>query len=279
LTATSSTAATWQTPASSSIPKADAAGTVDAITADFSPDVSLADKTIVAVVAAGANTSTTPTFAPDGLTAHTIVKQGGQALLAGDIPAAGFVAILEYNLANTRWELMNAGKTTLPNGTTATTQSAGDNSTKVATTAYSDNKTKSFARAYLATSTQTISTGTETKVLLNTETFDNLGEFDSTTNNRFTATTAGYYSVSGSVRYVNISTGYRYYCQFAKNGVVCSSSGISGSSTAGITIPISDLIYLNINDYLELYTYQDTGSDATVKPDATSTFLSIQKIH
>jgi len=56
-----------------------------------------------------------------------------------------------------------------------------------------------------------------------------------------------------------------------------SSSGISGSSTAGITIPISDLIYLNINDYLELYTYQDTGSDATVKPDATSTFCLYKK--
>lgn len=107
LTATSSTAATWQTPSSSGIPKADASGTVDTITADFSPDISLTDKTLVAVVAAGANTSTTPTFAPDGLTAHTIVKQGGQALLAGDIPAAGFVMLLEYNLANTRWELLN----------------------------------------------------------------------------------------------------------------------------------------------------------------------------
>jgi len=86
---------------------ASAAGTVDAITADFDPNISLADKTIVAVIASGANTSTTPTFAPDGLTTHTITKDGGSALLAGDIPAAGFVMMLEYNLANTRWELLN----------------------------------------------------------------------------------------------------------------------------------------------------------------------------
>lgn len=89
------------------IPIAAAGGTVDAITADYTPNVSLADRTVCMVVAAGANTTTTPTFAPDGLTAHTIVKQGGAALVAGDIVAAGMVCILEYNLANTRWELLN----------------------------------------------------------------------------------------------------------------------------------------------------------------------------
>jgi len=92
---------------SNGVPVAGASGTVDAITADFSPDIALDDKTLVAVVAAGANTSTTPTFAPDGLTAHTITKDGGSALLAGEIPASGFVMLLEYNLANTRWELLN----------------------------------------------------------------------------------------------------------------------------------------------------------------------------
>ena len=89
------------------IPVAAAAGTVDDITADYTPDVALTDLKMVAVVAAGANTSTTPTFAPDGLTARTIVKNGGQALAAGDISGAGHVVILEYNLANTRWELLN----------------------------------------------------------------------------------------------------------------------------------------------------------------------------
>jgi len=84
-----------------------ASGTVDAITADYSPDISLADLTLVAFVASGSNTSTTPTFSPDGLTAHAVTKQGGSALLAGDIPAAGYVALVEYNLANTRWELLN----------------------------------------------------------------------------------------------------------------------------------------------------------------------------
>ncbi|OGT54238.1 MAG: hypothetical protein A3E01_00175 [Gammaproteobacteria bacterium RIFCSPHIGHO2_12_FULL_63_22] len=109
-----------------SILVATAGGTVDAITATFSPAIALADQTLVAVVCAGANTSTAPTFAPNGLTARTITRGGGQVLLAGSIPAAGFVALLEYNLANTRWELLNPYPppsgltTTVVSGTTQT---------------------------------------------------------------------------------------------------------------------------------------------------------------
>jgi hypothetical protein len=89
------------------LPVATAAGTVNAITATFSPAITLADKTIVAIVASGANTISNPTFNPNGLGAGTITKKGGQILVAGDIPAANAVCFLEYNLANTRWELAN----------------------------------------------------------------------------------------------------------------------------------------------------------------------------
>lgn len=89
------------------IPIANAAGTVDAITADYSPNITLSDRRLCAFIASGANTSTTPTFAPDGLTAHTIVKHGGAALDVGDIPAIEAVCILQYDLTHTRWELLN----------------------------------------------------------------------------------------------------------------------------------------------------------------------------
>ena len=89
------------------IPTTVATGTVDIITATYSPAISLKDKTIVALISSGPNTSIAPTFAPNGLLAHTITSRGGRALLAGDTGQAGFVMLLEYNLANTRWELMN----------------------------------------------------------------------------------------------------------------------------------------------------------------------------
>lgn len=89
------------------IPSAAGEGTVDAITATFSPALTLTDLTTCCVTATGANLTTTPTFAPNSLTAHTITRLGGQALRPGDISGAGHVLLLQYNLANTRWELLN----------------------------------------------------------------------------------------------------------------------------------------------------------------------------
>mgnify|MGYP001161875506 FL=1 len=105
------TGATGAQGPSGTLPIAVAAGTVDAITANFTPDLTLSDMMLCAIVASGANVTTTPSFAPDGLTAHTIVKKGGSALVAGDIPGALAVCVLEYNLANTRWELLNPSVT------------------------------------------------------------------------------------------------------------------------------------------------------------------------
>ncbi len=92
------------------IPQAQAGGTVDAITATFEPAFTAAeleDGTLFLVEAAGANTSTTPSFAPDGLTARTITKNGGQALAAGEIRAAGHKLLLAYDASSTRYELLN----------------------------------------------------------------------------------------------------------------------------------------------------------------------------
>jgi hypothetical protein len=89
------------------IPSAQASGTVNAITADYSPDVSLSGEPLVALISSGENTSVTPTFSPDGNTARNIVKNGGQTLDAGDIGPLGHVALLQYSLSNTRWELLN----------------------------------------------------------------------------------------------------------------------------------------------------------------------------
>lgn len=81
--------------------------TSDAYTATYTPALTtLADGQLCFFRAAGANTTTTPTFAPNGLTAHPITKIGGTALAVADIQASQEV-ILRYNLTSTRWELMN----------------------------------------------------------------------------------------------------------------------------------------------------------------------------
>lgn len=86
---------------------ADATGTVDAITATFSPPLVLRDNQEVRVRASGANTISNPTFDPNGAGALPIVKEGSRALAIGDIGRVDHELILNYNLANTEWELLN----------------------------------------------------------------------------------------------------------------------------------------------------------------------------
>jgi hypothetical protein len=85
-----------------------AGGTADAITAAYSPSIgTLVDGQLFYVRAGAANATTTPTFSPNGNTARTITKIGGAALSVGDIAGANHELILRYNLANTRYELLN----------------------------------------------------------------------------------------------------------------------------------------------------------------------------
>lgn len=114
-----------------------AGGTADAITAGYVPTVTaLVDGMTLYVRAAYANATTTPTFAPDGLTAHTITKLGGVALIAGDIYGAGHEMILRYRASATRWELLNpatiGGVSVSVDDSTFRIQNTSDNTKKIA---------------------------------------------------------------------------------------------------------------------------------------------------
>lgn len=85
-----------------------ATGTADAILAAYTPAIlSPIDGLLLGVRASAANATTTPTFTPDDLTPHVIVKRGATALVAGDIPGAGAELLLRFNLATGKWVLLN----------------------------------------------------------------------------------------------------------------------------------------------------------------------------
>lgn len=87
-----------------------------AITGAYTPDgyvvtftnvpASLTDGMEIHVRAPAANTTTNPKLNVNALGAYSIVKQGGAALGAADIHNLHEL-VLRYNLANTRWELLN----------------------------------------------------------------------------------------------------------------------------------------------------------------------------
>lgn len=99
---------------------ANAGGTVDAITAAFSPAIAAlpaAPGTLsVFVRAGGANVTTIPTFKADTTAAKTIVKGNNVPLVAGDIAGAGHWLELQYDATLDKWVLQNPATGVIPRG-------------------------------------------------------------------------------------------------------------------------------------------------------------------
>lgn len=149
----------------------DGGGTADAITAAYSPAITaLVDGQICNVRATAANATTTPTFSPNGLTARTIVKNGGQALVAGDIYGDGHQLILRYDLTNTRWELLNPS--VVPAAVTASSSTTFTNKTlNQASNSLIFNQCKRCATQFDKTSSTTFGDVTDLSVTLSAGTY------------------------------------------------------------------------------------------------------------
>jgi hypothetical protein len=102
-----------------------------------------------------------------------------------------------------------------------------------------------------ASSAQTVSALTHTKVQINTETFDTNSNFNTSTY-AFTPTVAGYYQVNCKVGFGSTSTITRVIVSLYKNGSVY--NRLFDASATLDQAGGSDLVYLNgSTDYLELY--------------------------
>lgn len=85
-----------------------ATGTSDVIQANYLPAIgTLVDGQLFFVRSSAANTTTTPTFSPNGQTARTIVKNANSALDVGDIPSVSYEMILRYRSSDTKYVLLN----------------------------------------------------------------------------------------------------------------------------------------------------------------------------
>lgn len=91
-------------------------GTAQAQTATYSPAATLTDGFEVCWKPTAANSGAAPTFSPNGLTAHVIVKQSGAALVANDIITTAQACAI-YDSTGTQWELQNPQTT--PSGSAA----------------------------------------------------------------------------------------------------------------------------------------------------------------
>ena len=138
---------------------------------------------------------------------------------------------------------------------------------------------KSRSRAYRVTTNQAISNDTWTKVQLNAENYDYLGEFDSKTNYRFTAKKSGYYLVCGQVKISNATDQTSLKVAIYKNGASVADTFLQPSGTGDEpTINVCDIVQLNAAEYVELYAYQYYGGDRTIILGSNNTFLAVHQL-
>jgi len=112
-----------------------------------------------------------------------------------------------------------------------------------------------------ATSTQSLASGTYTKVTLDNEVFDTNNNFSSS---RFTPTVAGYYIVTGSG--IIQSAAATILVLIYKNGTAISAaSSYPASGQISAVASTTVVAYCNgSTDYLELYAYQGTAGSVTI---------------
>lgn len=113
---------------------------------------------------------------------------------------------------------------------------------------------------------QTITTGTATKIQFDTEITDLASTFDSTTNYRHTPGTAGYYLYTTTLNMTDIKDGGRVIGYMRKNGSnIAFTKAYSSASTADPSVTMTIIASMNgSTDYLEVYIEHDHGSDRSL---------------
>lgn len=131
--------------------------------------------------------------------------------------------------------------------------------------------------AFAATATsQSVSSGVFTKVQFDTETFDTEGDFDATTNYRFTPSIAGDYEILSTLTIDDLPDEKVFGLAVYKNGasvayVQTCASDSAGNQDNGVTV--SATVSMNgSSDYIEIFCIQNSGSSKNTNTGLGSNF-------
>lgn len=125
-----------------------------------------------------------------------------------------------------------------------------------------------------ANAAQTLTSGTATKIAVNTKNFDTNTNFDAATNYRFTPTVAGYYQINAGIAWNSGTNNTVSNAMIYKNGSVWRTT-YNLNQSGGSGAFISDLVYLNgSTDYVEFWVTQASGANMTTYVTNGATWMS-----
>lgn len=129
---------------------------------------------------------------------------------------------------------------------------------------------------------QTLTNADWTKIQYDTEVFDELSEYDNTTNYRFTAQKAGCYQIIASIISASVAwtTGEILQIGIYKNGELYSTFRhvFEGSFTNLVQVATDDIIQLNANDYIEIEVYHNQGGNINLHTDSNYNYFVVHRL-
>jgi len=132
---------------------------------------------------------------------------------------------------------------------------------------------------YAYTDSQSLANAVSTKIQFSSEHFDVGTDFDSSTNYRFTAPSAGKYLVITSMSCADsqMTTDDHFQIELRKNGSMVLYQNWSTSTTMRVQNVASRILDLSANDYLEAFGYQSSGSTITIGFQS-GTYICVYKL-
>jgi len=129
---------------------------------------------------------------------------------------------------------------------------------------------KPLARACLVTSYSTPN-GLWFKVDFDVLEYDVSGDFNIITD-RFICPTSGYYLISGMVTFIAMQDGETLSVAVFREGVREAGSIVQAAHTNVLSVGLTDIVYLNAGDYVELQAYHTGGAPRTIYGTTAGTY-------
>ena len=157
-----------------------------------------------------------------------------------------------------------SGITTIADASLMASTAAPTTDAMVANKKYADDQHEPYARMYLTAAQNNLTDVTWTTVSLDTDTFD-FSTITDLSNYKITPAVAGYYLVIGQVSYAEASlvASKTYSAQIYKNGTTAIKTvhkSIGAAVTEDVTVPVSDVVLLDADDYIQLRAYVNCGA-------------------
>lgn len=188
---------------------------------------------------------------------------------------------LSINDSGLQFGAANARVTTILDEDTMSSDSATALATQQSIKAYTDNTFENDARfsAYLS-SGQSINDATVTLMQFDTESYDPLGDYDNTTNYRYTPSIEGYYLVLTAVGLTSFADQDYMAVNIRKNGSNISTNynTLSWASTTALFTQTHRIVYCNgTTDYLDVTCFHNSGASKTTS-SGTVVFFEARRI-